>query len=271
MSGSFASKYSADQRAAILTAYARSDRTALQVASLAAAGKLEHDGEPLPPFELPVSTVRSIARSARRSGPGIASVDLESGAPRDAVEHLRVRLLRAIDRELKQVERRQRAGEVVKGEELRQLGRAQRELAQVPGLRDPVPSAPGAKVNGVRDGGTTRGGIAGPLLADHRSSGGGKTWEPPRLDQPPPVAVEDFTPTDPADGSPGAFVRERVARLLDQPANAPPSPNVGRPQETQTRPLPPQRKGEPDGFDHSRLRDDEDVSSIELGDRGRHG
>jgi hypothetical protein len=259
----FDRRYTDAQRDALVEAYVdRGVRPARRVAELAAAGELTHNGEPVERFTVPVSTVRSLARDARRHRHSTATLD--SLAPRDAVERLRLRLIRAIDRELNRVERRQRAGEPVKGEELRQLARAQRELAQIPGLRDPLPPAPGAKVNGVREGGETRGGLAGPMMRDLRSNGaaGGQASSAPsapgagnreggglgammadlrasqRSEPPPAPATVPEAPSDsdpepePAD-TPGALVQERVTRLRAEAAAATPQPDLtteaGRP------------------------------------------
>ena len=60
------------------------------------------------------------------------------------------------------------AGEiVVAGTPLR--GKTESELAAIPGPNDPHPLAPGAKINGMRNGGETRGGLAGKILAAHRT------------------------------------------------------------------------------------------------------
>lgn len=279
VSGSFSSKYSDEQRAAVVAAFVDGGSTAPAIVDLASAGTLEHDGEQLAPFEMPASTVRSLARDARRRRSGAMRLDLANAAPADALEDLRRRLVSAIDHELRQVERRQSAGKAVKGagEELRQLARAYRELASRTGPVGSRPAAPGAKVNGAREGGQTRGGLAGALLADHRASA------VPRVGlAAAPVApqVSDTPDTAPErqgdDTSPAALAREVVARWeagekihrdeWDEPADH--EASGGR--RDRLGAASPVRIVEPDGFDHSRLAA-EDVTAIERSERGRHG
>jgi hypothetical protein len=263
MSGVFHPKYSDPQRTAIVTAFVDHGMTAPAVADLARAGELMHDGEPLPPFELPISTVRSLARDARRRRSGAMRSELANAAPGDALEDLRRRLVSAIDHELRQIERRQKAGEVVKGEELRQLGRARRELAARSGPIDSRPPVPGARVNGERDGGLTRGGIAGPLLADHRATGAAPGWPTPPASAPKPADTSD-TPDEGApddDGSPAALARELVAQFeagkeIRRDAASPRNEHA-------------EQDASRDNFDHSRLAA-EDVTAIEHSERGRY-
>src|SRR5205823_6462688 len=98
-----------------------------------------------------------------------AASELVDRPPRDAVERLRRQLVTALAEELTRIEIEQMEGRQVTGEQLRQVARALRELASIPGRDDPRPPAPGAKVNGVRDGSETRGGLAGKILAAHRA------------------------------------------------------------------------------------------------------
>jgi hypothetical protein len=104
--GAFSSKYSDEQRAAVVAAFVDGGSTAPEIVDLASAGSLEHDGEQLAAFEMPASTVRSLARDARRRRSGAMRSDLANAAPADALEDLRRRLVSAIDHELRQVERR---------------------------------------------------------------------------------------------------------------------------------------------------------------------
>lgn len=167
-----AAKYTQCQRDAIATVYTLMDATAGRVAQLAAAGELKHPvGARLGPFEVPENTVRSIARRERiRRAATQAAVALVDQPPRDAVERLRQRLIVGVDVELTRIEIEQAAGGRVTGEELRQVARAARELAAIPGPTDPRPPAPGAKVNGVRNGSETRGGLAGKIMAASREA-----------------------------------------------------------------------------------------------------
>jgi hypothetical protein len=215
MTGSFSSKYSDEQRAAVVAAFVDRGITAPTIMDLASAGKLEHDGEQLAPFEMPASTVRSLARDARRRRSGEMRADLANAAPGDALEDLRRRMIRAIDHEMKQVERRQRTGKVVKGEELRQLARAYRELAARTGPIDSRPPLPGAKVNGVRDGGQTRGGLAGALFADHRASGTRPAWPAP------PATAASVSDTLSGGSRSPARAAERGGRATTPPPRSP--------------------------------------------------
>lgn len=166
--------YSRDQREALAAAYGETDTTAADVVALAANGTLRHpDGVTLAPFTVPENTVRSVARreaareAARKPEPTIADLP-----HRDAVEQLRRRLARVIDIEVERLEGEMAEGQRATGEQLRQMARAMRELAAIPEPLDPTPPAPGAKVNGVRNGAETRGGIGARILAEIRAENG---------------------------------------------------------------------------------------------------
>lgn len=163
-----ASRYTCWQRDAIAAAYMQPDITARRVVELAAAGALKHpSGAVLGPFDVPESTVRSVGRRVRRRAVAVAqAARLLEISPRDAVERLRQRLVRGIDKELTRIEVEQHEGRAIRGEELRQVGRALRELAALPGPCDPRPPAPGAKVDGRRHGGETRGGLTMRIRAE---------------------------------------------------------------------------------------------------------
>lgn len=165
-------RYTTWQREAVAAAVVLTGATAPWVVAVAAAGELEHpSGARLGPFEIPENSVRSIVRRERiKRAKAQAAVPLVDQSPRDAVERLRQRLVTGIDVELTRIEIEQAEGRKVKGEELRQVTRAIRELASVPGRNDPPPPAPGAKVIGVRDGSETRGGLAGRILATSRDN-----------------------------------------------------------------------------------------------------
>jgi hypothetical protein len=167
-----AARYSQWQREAIIAAIETPGTSAPRIARAARAGTLEHpSGAQLGPFEIPENTVRSIARRARiKREAAQAAIELVDQPPRDAVEFLRRRLITAIDTEMTRIEIEQNESGWIKGDALRQVGRALRELAAVPGPNDPRPPAPGAKVNGIRNGAETRGGLAGKILAAHRAT-----------------------------------------------------------------------------------------------------
>jgi hypothetical protein len=162
-------RYTPWHREAVYEAYAWA--TAGHVTELAASGLLEHpSGARLGPCSIPENTVRSIARRERlRRAAAQDAVALVDQPPRDAVERLRRRFVTALDGEMTRIEIEQMEGRQVTGEALRQVARALRELASIPGPNDPRPPVPGAKVNGARDGSETRGGLAGKILAAHRA------------------------------------------------------------------------------------------------------
>ncbi|HTA98825.1 MAG TPA: hypothetical protein VK730_14430 [Solirubrobacteraceae bacterium] len=170
--GTIASRYTRWQREAVVVAYDTLDITAGRVVELAAAGALRHtSGALLAAFDIPENTVRSMGRRARRREVAEAQkAGLLEISPRDSVERLRQRFLLAIDQKLSRIEVEQAEGRSITGEELRQVARALRELAALPGRQDPRPPAPGAKMNGRREGGETRGGLAGRILAAHRTA-----------------------------------------------------------------------------------------------------
>lgn len=165
------SVYTSWQREAIAAGYTR--MTAKRVADLAASGGLVHpSGARLSPFRVPEATIRSIAQRARhKQAAAEARVETVDLAPRNAVERLRRQLVMAIDTELSRIEIEQAEGRPLKGAALSQVVRATWELAAIPGVDEPRPPAPGAKVNGTRRGGETRGGLAGPILAAYRGRG----------------------------------------------------------------------------------------------------
>jgi hypothetical protein len=167
-----AARYDRWQREATASAYTLTTATAGRVAELAAAGELDHPaGARLGPFEIPESTVRSIARRARvKEAAAEAALGLADMEPRDAVERMRLQLADVIDAEFDRLEIEQSEDRLIGGEAIRQLARAIREFSCIPGLREPRSPAPGAKVNGARDGGETRGGLAGKILAASRAS-----------------------------------------------------------------------------------------------------
>jgi hypothetical protein len=288
VSGTFSRKYGDAERSAIVAAFG-AGVTARVVAERAAAGELEHDGQPLPPFELPVSSVRSLARDARRDRTGETATDDD-----DRVAALRRRAIECAERLLRDYELTvsERPGEA-QPKRLREIFDIIEYAAHLPrhggvpaadaGLAGPMmrdlrsngaaggraPGAPGAP--GALGAGNGEG--VGVLLADLRASQGPPS-EPPPAPATVPEAPSDSGPEpEPAD-TPGAFVQERVTRLLAEAAGATPQADlataVGRPSTLPTEPEAPARVAirEPDGFDHRRLRT-EDTSSIDGADPRR--
>ena len=159
----FNEKYSHEQRDAMAQAHVDLGLTAKRVVDMAAAGELSLNGQRLPPFQATASTVRDKARQLRRRRAGQTSSRLADQPHRDAVETLRRRLVSAADVALTRLERDLAKPKLKPDvEQLRQIARAGREIAALPGRDDPRPPAPGLKVNGRggrSDGGTTQGGI----------------------------------------------------------------------------------------------------------------
>ena len=173
MSGCPAPKYTRAQRVAVAAAYRPWDVGAQRVAELAAAGNLLHpSGARLDPFHIPPNTVRAIARRARSKGADErADLRLAAMEPRDALEQMRVHLADVIETELERIEIEQSQDRQVSGEAIRQLARAVREYAALPAPDERRPRAPGAKLNGIREGGQTRGGLAGKIIAASARNG----------------------------------------------------------------------------------------------------
>jgi hypothetical protein len=162
--------YTAEQREALGVAVVDRGISPKRIVELAAAGQLELDGRRLDAFATNVHTIRDRARILRKRRAGQVKTELEKTAPRDALEQLRIRLVRLADREIA-AEERKRAG-TSDPERVRQLARAAREIAAIPDRTEPRPVAPGAKVPGqgnVTAGGATRGGMAGKILQAARA------------------------------------------------------------------------------------------------------
>jgi hypothetical protein len=166
-----AAKYTDQEREALGVAVVDRGIPPARVVELAAAGELTLDGARLEPFETNVHTVRDRAAKLKKRRAGAQRSELEKTNPRDALEQLRVRLVRLADRELA-AEERKKAG-TCDPERIRQLARAGREIAAIPDRTAPAPVAPGQKVPGagnVVNGGATRGGMAGAILKAARGT-----------------------------------------------------------------------------------------------------
>jgi hypothetical protein len=157
--------YTARQREALAAAAVDRKIPPKRVAEMARAGELTFDGESLAAFETNPNTVRDLARKMRARRAGKIKGDLAGLAPRDAVESLRLRLLNVVEQELRAEEVRKRGNR--DPERIRQFARAAREIAAIPARDDPRPVAPGQKIPGTQatNGGRTRGGLAGQILA----------------------------------------------------------------------------------------------------------
>jgi hypothetical protein len=201
MSTAWEAVYTQQQRDAVAYAYEdRRIRPAKRVVTLAAAGELELNGTLLDPFEVNEDSVRHYARVLRKERAGQVTSQLSDQAPRDAVEQLRRRLVNVADAELKRQERAARK-DGADSEKLRQIARAVREIAALPGPNDPAPPAPGAKAAGQRTGGETRGGIAGPLLAAHRAENGTPRATDGRVNGPDPSTAPDAQDSETHEGT----------------------------------------------------------------------
>jgi hypothetical protein len=221
----FADKYTDEQRDAVAEAYEdRGIRPASKVVALAKAGELTYNGRQLDPFEMPVLYVNELARNLRRKRQGKAKSGLADTDPRDAVEALRRRLVSAADNMLQDVERRQRRGkhDPKDPELLRQIARAAREIAAMPGKDDPRPVAPGQKIpgTGANNGDRTQGGLAGSILHAHRGPRVHADSQDPRQSTTQDARMAENatqrshahteTAQDRADARPGEWVRAQV-------------------------------------------------------------
>jgi hypothetical protein len=162
-----APKYSVEERDAMGLGMVDRGMSAHEVKAAAEAGLLERgDGTRLPPFEPPVASIRHYARVIKKRRAGKASSEAAKLPPRDAVESVRIRLIRMIDLELATEERKRNGKRDL--ERIRQLGRAAREAAALPELDAPRPRAPDAQKGGNR---TPTGGLGGAILKAHRTTG----------------------------------------------------------------------------------------------------
>lgn len=184
-------RYTEDQKQAMATAVVDLGLTGKDVAARAAAGTLEHYGAALDPFEVPATSVATYARRLREGRKRAAAQDVTEKPHRDQIEELRRTLVKAAAETLAAWERQKPADRDV--ERGRQIARLIREAAAIPARTDPTPPAPGAKVEGKREGAETKGGIAGKLLADHRATTGPAQAEPAT---PPPTHPKDSGSTE---------------------------------------------------------------------------
>jgi hypothetical protein len=214
----FVEHYTEQQRLAIAEAYAdRGIRPARRVVELAKAGELGFRGEALAPFATTESSVRTFARVLRKRRAGETTSKLADMPAPDSVDALRRRLVNACDEAVASIERRQRKDRgKVQWEEIRQAVRVLRELAALPapGGRGIEPGQRGP--GGQRDGGASRGGLAGSLLAAHRArppvlNGSAEVPAEPRNDE---IETDHEAEPDPVETL-VAGMRERLQATSD--------------------------------------------------------
>lgn len=143
--------------------------SAPQIVMLAAEGRLpsaSRRGELLRPFQANIRYVRKLGALLRRKRAGRTDGRIAEAAPRDAIEELRRRLVSAAEEELAEWEKLKKGTRDL--DRLRQIMRATREAAALPGPKDARPPKPGDKTPGGGDasrvGGPTTGGLAGQIL-----------------------------------------------------------------------------------------------------------
>lgn len=225
-------KYSEQQRGAVQQAWGdRNIRPAHRIATLAAEGELTYDGDLVEAFRIPHQTVSDIGRRYLRRREKHQQQLAAQQEPKDSVEMVRRRLAIVIDEQLAYVERRQRANKhaTVTGEEIRQIGRAARELAALPG---PNGEAPLTRKPGAHDPTTKRtpdkvttGGLAAQILRANEPKPLATAQTDPtpqpninrdQQDSRPNTLTANTTTKDQTDtpsDDPGVFVREQIAAL----------------------------------------------------------
>lgn len=231
--GQYNRRYSERQRLAVQQAFGdRGIKRPKQLVALAAAGELTADGELVDAFTLTESSARDIGERYVKRRARIARAAVADQEPADAVEALRRRLVAVINEQLTAVERLQAAHKhnQIKGEQLRQLARALRELAALPGPDGGKRSrAPGAHdpAQGKTPDGTTRGGLAGKIRAttqprpiapvhDDATTEHSDSGEAERSDASDSDARSDqreHSDHDADSADPGSWARERIAGL----------------------------------------------------------
>lgn len=201
----FVQKYSDEAKEAMYQASIARGLSYPRIAELARAGELTRsNGEKIPPFGIHVMYLGEIVRKEHRRRTGRAATDLAKLPPRDGIEALRRRLLSVADHMSDDLAK-QAKRDVSKAdpERLRQIARAVRELAALPGPTDPRPAAPGQKVDGHRDGGNANPNgktMRDRLIADARRSNGSADAQtaPEAPTQPRDAAEEHTTAEQPA-------------------------------------------------------------------------
>jgi hypothetical protein len=164
----FERKYSDDQKEAAVHAYLDLGiKPQHEVRRLAAEGLLKtRDGRTVPPCTIPKATFPQWITDERKRRYG-----KKKGAamerPDDVLENLRRRMIAVAEAELSYAEKT-KAGKR-DTERIRQIARLVREVAALPGPKEGRPVAPGQRQPATHNDGHTGGGIAGQLLAAHRT------------------------------------------------------------------------------------------------------
>lgn len=201
------------------------------IVALAAGGELTADGDLVDAFTITASSARYIGDSYLKRRKRQANQAIAQHEPQDAIEALRRRFVAVLNEQLTDVERLQARGKhaQIKGEQLRQIARALRELAALPGPEGGKRArAPGAHdpAQGITPDGTTRGGLAGKIRAttqprpitpvqddaQEQASVDGETTERNASDDGEHAPAHKRINTEDSE-EPGAYARERLAGL----------------------------------------------------------
>jgi hypothetical protein len=129
--GTWATKYTPEQRRAVLHARLNRRLSGRVISDLARRGELEDlKGQPLEPFEIPKDTVYSLGADEERRRRKAMTSELVSKPPEDAVEELRRRLVDVLDRETLRLMRhsRQHERDALDAAQVQRVARALREL-----------------------------------------------------------------------------------------------------------------------------------------------
>lgn len=222
----FERRYTDEQKAAMAYAYEdRRIRPARVVVDLAGRGELQWEGATVESFETNDDQVRYEASQLRRRRAGQRTSELAKADPRDAVEALRRRLVNLVDALLTDLEEKARKDKsAVDPERVRQLARAAKEAAALPGPKDPRPAPSGTRHKDGEREPRTNGGLGGTLLSANRKGDAQPAQE--RLNrqegstEKEGAALEDDAAQEAeGDGGPGSLSRE-LGHALASPAGA---------------------------------------------------
>lgn len=189
----FQQKYSDQQKRAAVAAYLdRGIQPMKSVLAMAKAGELWHEGARVEPFDMPLSTFRSELKRERMRRVGRIKSQVAKLPAHDAVDQLRVRLVNLAASELD----RQEKAKVRDPEKIRQIARAVREIAALPGAKEGRTHQPGQRDPATQrqNEGPTRNGLAGAILAASRSNGGNEGSPAPEPPIPGTTPTENTAP-----------------------------------------------------------------------------